>query len=70
MKLESLQYFVMIAQTGSIAKAAARLSVNRSTMSMALSTLEDQLGTALFIRTGNSMQLAPRVKKLLTIVFA
>ncbi|MGO2351115.1 LysR family transcriptional regulator [Pseudoalteromonas nigrifaciens] len=65
MKLESLQYFVMIAQTGSIAKAAARLSVNRSTMSMALSTLEDQLGTALFIRTGNSMQLAPAGEKII-----
>ncbi|MFC3679496.1 LysR family transcriptional regulator [Bacterioplanoides pacificum] len=65
MNTEHLRYFVTIAQTGSIAAAAARLQRNRSTISMALAALEDQLGCQLFSRSGNSMTLSDTGSRLL-----
>jgi len=65
MKLEYLQYFVSVAQTGSISKAAAQLERNRSTISMAISSLEDYLGSDLFVRKGNSMQLSSAGERIL-----
>ena len=65
MKLEYFQYFIEIARTGSIAKAAAKLNRNRTTVSMAISALEDSLNTVLFIRSGNSLYLSPAGEKIL-----
>lgn len=58
MRIEHLYYFVTVAEKGSIAAAAAELSRNRSTLSMAISALEDELGCQLFERRGNSLQLS------------
>ncbi len=58
MRLEHLLYFVTVAETGSIAAAAAELKRNRSTLSMAISALEDELGCELFFRRGNSLMLS------------
>lgn len=59
MKVESLRYFVAVAQTGSVSRAAARLGRNRTTVSMAIAALEDELAAPLFRRSGNSMALSP-----------
>lgn len=59
MRTDHLTYFVAVAQHGSIAAAAAALGRSRSTLSMALSALEDDLGTPLFVRDGNSLTLGP-----------
>lgn len=65
MKLEYIQYFVTVAQTGSISKAAAQLERNRSTLSMAISSFEDYLGAELFVRKGNSMRLSSAGERIL-----
>ncbi|GAA0790366.1 LysR family transcriptional regulator [Marinobacterium sediminicola] len=59
MRTEHLLYFVTVAEKGSIAAAAAELGRNRSTLSMAISALEDDLNTRLFMRRGNSLALSP-----------
>lgn len=65
MKLEYIQYFVTIAETGSISKAAVKLERNRSTLSMAISSFEDYLGVELFVRKGNSMHLSSAGERIL-----
>lgn len=58
MRIEHIDYFVATARLGSIAKAAAAVGRQRSTVSMAIAALEDELGVKLFERTGNSLILS------------
>lgn len=58
MRIEHIEYFVETARLGSIVKASASLGRQRSTVSMAIAALEDELGVALFDRTGNSLVLS------------
>jgi len=55
--LSTLEVFNAIAQEGSLRAAADVLAVKPSTVSHQLKSLEDQLGTALFIRTTRSISL-------------
>jgi len=55
--LSTLEVFNAIAQEGSLRAAAQTLGVKPSTVSHQLKSLEDQLGTALFIRTTRSVSL-------------
>lgn len=57
MDLTQLQYFRMTAQMGSVSRAAATLFVTQSTLSKSITALERSLGTKLFDRVGNSIQL-------------
>lgn len=57
MRIEHIDYFVATARLGSITKAAVSLGRQRSTVSMAIAALEDELGVLLFERTGNSLLL-------------
>ena len=52
-----LRYFWVIATEGSLTRAAQRLNVAPSALSVQLKTLEDQLGHALFERRGRGLQL-------------
>jgi LysR family transcriptional regulator, transcriptional activator of nhaA len=52
-----LRYFWAIANEGSLTRAARRLNVSPSSLSVQLKALEDQLGQALFDRRGRSLQL-------------
>ena len=52
-----LRYFWAIANEGSLTRAARRLNVSPSSLSIQLRTLEDQLGQALFERHGRTLQL-------------
>ncbi len=65
MQLEYIKYFVTVAQTGSISKAALQLERNRSTISMAISSFEDYIGAQLFVRKGNSMRLSSVGERIL-----
>jgi LysR family transcriptional activator of nhaA len=52
-----LRYFWIIASEGSMSRAARRLNVSPSSLSVQLKALEAQLGQALFERKGKSLQL-------------
>lgn len=55
--LPTLEIFDAIAREGSFKGAAKRLGLQPSTVSHQLKTLEEQLGTALFIRTTRAISL-------------
>lgn len=48
--LRQLEYFVTVADLGSVARAAERLNVSQPSVSAALAKLEDQLGVQLLVR--------------------
>ncbi|MBS0244325.1 MAG: LysR family transcriptional regulator, partial [Proteobacteria bacterium] len=52
-----LRYFWVIATEGSMSRAARRLNVSPSSLSVQIKALEDQLGQRLFNRLGKSLQL-------------
>ncbi|MGL5007495.1 MAG: LysR family transcriptional regulator [Plesiomonas sp.] len=57
MKFSQLEMFVEAANNGSITEAARRLGKSRSTVSTAISALEDSLGVSLFERGSNLTEL-------------
>jgi len=50
MNLATLQTFLLILETGSLARAAKRLHVGQSTVTTRLQKLEEEIGQALFHR--------------------
>lgn len=52
-----LRYFWMIASEGSMSRAAQRLNVSPSSLSVQIKALEDQIGQQLFDRRGKSLTL-------------
>ena len=52
-----LHYFWAVAKEGNLTRAAARLHVSQSALSVQVRQLEDQLGQALFERRGRTLQL-------------
>ncbi|WP_170470218.1 LysR family transcriptional regulator [Ruegeria arenilitoris] len=63
--LATLEIFAAIARHGSLRAAAEALGIKPSTVSHQLKTLEDQLGTALFIRTTRSISLTEAGRALI-----
>ncbi|MTV81545.1 LysR family transcriptional regulator [Secundilactobacillus folii] len=59
MELRILRYFYTIAEEGNVSKAAEVLHITQPTLSRQLKALEDELGTALFIRQHNHLELTP-----------
>lgn len=57
MTLKQLQYFVEMAYTLHYTKAAEHLSISQPSLSYALSQLSDELGAALFEKTGKAVSL-------------
>lgn len=57
MDITELEYFKIIAETGSLTKAAKQLHVTQPAMSAMLKKLEDELGVALFDRSPNRIHL-------------
>lgn len=57
MRSSQIEMFLMAVETGSIAGAARELEKSRTTVSAAISTLEDSLGIELLERSGNSVHL-------------
>lgn len=56
-RLQDLEVFVQVVQSGNFAKAATALNINPSAISRRISHLEDQLGIRLFNRTTRSLSL-------------
>lgn len=65
MDLRQLQYFVQIAETGSVREAAARVRVAQSALSRHLRALEGELGVALFDRHPRGVTLTRAGERLL-----
>lgn len=57
MRIESLQYFLEIARTGSFTLAAQRLFVSQQGLSKSVKALERELGCSLFERGGKRVRL-------------
>lgn len=57
MNLRHLQFFVKLAQTQHMAKAAELLGISQPSLSYAISSLEDELGVPLFEKDGRNIKL-------------
>lgn len=55
--LKHLRYFWAVAREGNLTRAAERLFVTQSAVSIQLKSLEEELGTALFERRGRRLEL-------------
>ncbi|MBD2139780.1 LysR family transcriptional regulator [Anabaena sp. FACHB-1237] len=70
MRIEQLQAFLAIAQTGSFQQAAKKCGVTQSTISRQIQALETDVGVELFYRTSHAKltlggeRLLPRVRKI------
>lgn len=63
--VSGLEVFLAVAEHGSLRKAAGALGVQPPAVSYRLKSLEDQLGTTLFVRTTRSIRLTDAGKALL-----
>ncbi len=63
--LRQLEIFLAVAETEHVTKASKRLFLTQSAISMAISELENQLGTPLFDRLGRRLVLNDRGRLLL-----
>lgn len=66
MDLLKLQYFLCVANSESMEEAAGVLNVSQSTLSMAIKKLEEELGVALFRRSGRRKELTDAGQALQT----
>ena len=65
MELRSLNYFVRIAELGSITRAAAHLHVAQPALTRHVQRLEEELNVALFTRANRGVRLTEAGQKLL-----
>ncbi len=61
-----LQYFLEIANTLNVSRAAERLGISQPALSLAIKRLEDNVGAALLIRERTGVQLSRAGRKLAT----
>lgn len=67
MDWSDLQHFLALAQAGSMAGAADRLGVNRTTVTRHINDLEAALGTSLFERQGRRLALTDAGREVLNV---
>lgn len=60
MDLRVLRYFLTVAKEQSFTKVARQLHITQPTLSRQLAALEEELGTALFDRSGHSITLTEK----------
>ncbi|AGC43765.1 LysR family transcriptional regulator [Myxococcus stipitatus DSM 14675] len=63
--LNLLRVFVVVAETGSVTAAAARLYLTQPAVSAALRRLTSAVGAPLFVRSGRGLELSARGRRLL-----
>ena len=59
LNMQSIQFFLTVAELGSMTKAAAVMNVTQPLLSQRIQRLETNLGITLFIRTPRKMELTP-----------
>ena len=59
MELRSIEFFLTVAEEGSMTRAAERLHISQPTVTREIQALEAELGKALFARTSRSVILTP-----------
>ena len=65
MEVRQLEQFVAVAEENSFTRAARRVNIVQSGLSMAIRTLERQVGAALFVRGPKRLSLTPAGRALL-----
>lgn len=63
--VRQMEYFVEVAEAGSLRQAASRLGVTQPTLTAQLRTLEENLGVVLLERTRSATTLSPAGRELL-----
>ncbi len=61
-----LHYFLAVAKDGNLTRTASQLHVSQSALSSQIKALEDDLGQALFLREGRTLQLTEAGRLALT----
>jgi len=64
LRYQSLKYFTVVAENESITKAAEKLFIGQSGLSVHMKNLEDELGVTLFVRTNRNVFLTEAGKAL------
>lgn len=59
MNLKQLQYFVALAESGSVRQCSAQLNLSQPALSKSIRALEDDLGVVLFERLARGLRLTP-----------
>lgn len=59
MELRQLRYFVAVAETGNISRAARKIFLTQPALSRQIKALEEEIGLCLFERQAHSIQLTP-----------
>lgn len=68
MRIEQLEYFLMVAKYGSLSQAASNIYVGQPTLSAAIASLEKELGKKLFKRTRRGMELTSLATDLIPLI--
>ncbi len=65
MKLSTLEYFVVLAESESINKAAQKLYVTQPCLTRAIQGIEKEIGVQLFVRDKSGIMLTKAGEKIL-----
>lgn len=64
MEFRQIQYFLCLYEEGSVTRAAQRLHIVQSALSMQMAKLEDEVGQRLFVRSAQGMQPTSEGRRL------
>ena len=65
MNLRQIRYYVATAETGQVSRAALAMNISQSSVTTAVKELEAEIGTALFQRTAQGMELTEAGREFL-----